>query len=146
MAIQNITAAQATAAWQKGVQSAGTSWTNGVLRTATTFAQAAIANVNNWQQAVSSTAAANAYVKGLQNINQTAFTATVQGAGVAKYTGSATAKPQKVQAFFNAFLPQLDNIVNNLNKSNPRGPRGSAQNDTRLMAYIQQIKALRGTL
>ena len=138
--------ATAVANWQAGVQRSGGKWTAGVLAPKRDPFATAAASVSNWQAAVSSPAAASAFVSGLQNVNQAAFTATVQGSGQQKYVASATTKTAKETAFMNAFLPQLDNIVTNLGRSNPRGPRGSAQNITRLTSYLQQVSALRGTL
>jgi hypothetical protein len=138
--------ATAIANWTAGVQRSGAKWTAGVLAPKRDPFATAAASVGNWQAAVSSPAAATAFVNGLNNVNVAAFTATVQGTGQQKYVASATTKTAKETAFMNAFLPQLDNITNNLNRTNPRGPRGSAQNITRLTSYLQQVAALRGTL
>jgi hypothetical protein len=138
--------ATAIANWTAGVQRSGAKWTSGVLSPKRDPFATAAASVSNWQAAVSSQAAATAFVSGLQNVNITAFTATVQGSGQQKYVASATTKTSKETAFMNAFLPQLDSITSNLNRTNPRGPRGSAQNITRLTSYLQQVSALRGTL
>jgi predicted Zn-dependent protease len=143
---QTKTPAQAVANWTAGVQRSGTKWSTGVLSPKRDPFQAAAASVSNWVAAVSSQAAQNNFVKGLQNVDVTAFTATVTGSGQQKYVASATTKTSKETAFMNAFLPQLDSITNNLNRTNPRGPRGSAQNITRLTSYLQQVSALRGTL
>ena len=140
------TPAQAVAAWTAGEQRSGTKWSTGVLSPKRDPFQAAAASVSNWVAAVSSQSAQNAFVKGLQNVDVTAFTATVNGSGQQKYVASATTKTSKETAFMNAFLPQLDSIVSNLNRSNPRQPRGSAGNIARLTSYLQSVSALRGTL
>jgi hypothetical protein len=138
--------AQAVAAWSAGVGRSGTAWSTGVLNPKRDPFASAAASVQSWQQAVSSPAAANAYVSGLQNVNIAQFSAVVQSSGMQKYVSSSTTKTAKVTAFMNAFLPQLDSITANLNRTNPKGPRGSAQNITRLNTYLQQVAALRGTL
>jgi hypothetical protein len=138
--------ATAIANWSAGVQRSGAKWSTNVISPSRDPFATAAASVGVWQTAVSSQASANAYVKGLNNVNIPQFIATVQGAGQQKYVASATTKVAKETAFMNAFLPQLDTITNNLNRTNPRGPRGSAQNITRLTTYLQQVAALRGTL
>jgi hypothetical protein len=138
--------ATAIANWTAGVQRSGSKWSAGVLSPKRDPFQAAAASVGNWVAAVSSQAAQNAFVSGLQNVDINAFTATVNGSGQQKYVAAATTKTAKETAFMNSFLPQLDNITSNLNRTNPRGPRGSAQNITRLTSYLQQVAALRGTL
>jgi hypothetical protein len=143
---QTKTPATAIANWTAGVQRSGAKWSAGVLSPKRDPFATAAASVSTWVAAVSSPAAQTAYVKGLQSVDVNAFTATVNGAGQSKYVSSATTKTAKETAFLNAFLPQLDNIVTNLNRTNPRGPRGSAQNVSRLTSYIQAISALRGTL
>lgn len=139
------TPATALANWQKGVSGAGQKWATGYQNPRRDPFASAAAAVANWQQAVSSPAAAAAFVSGLSNVNQAAVVATVTGPGMTKYTSSATNKPAKAQAFFSTFLPKLSNIVTQLNNSNPKGPRGSAQNLTRLTTYIQAVAATRGT-
>lgn len=140
------TPAQAVANWTAGVQRSGSKWSAGVLTPKRDPFATAAASVGNWVAAVSSPQAQANFVKGLQNVDINAFTATVNGAGQQKYVASATSKTAKETAFMNSFLPQLDNIVNNLNRTNPRAPRGSAQNITRLTSYLQAVSALRGNL
>jgi hypothetical protein len=143
---QTKTPAQAVANWTAGVQRSGAKWSAGVLSPKRDPFASAAASVSNWVAAVSSAQAQANFVKGLQNVDINAFTATVNGSGQQKYVAAATTKTAKATAFMNAFLPQLDSIVSNLNRTNPRAPRGSAQNITRLTSYLQAVAALRGNL
>lgn len=130
--------------WGTGVRSAGTKWSADLVAVVSTIGPKAAAAAPNWQQAVSSPAALAGYVKGVQNFDQTAFVATVNGAGQAKYTASGTTKQAKYAAFAQIFGPKLVTEMNSLNQSNPRGPRGSAQNRARLNAYLDWAASTRG--
>ena len=128
--------------WGAGVQRSGDKWAADYVAAGPAIFQKAAASVGTWQQAVASQMAADAFVAGLNNVNFSQVTATVQGAGKMKYTSSGSTKQAKYVAFAQIFGPKLANIVANLP---PRGPRGSAQNRTRLNQLLDQVQATRGT-
>jgi hypothetical protein len=128
--------------WGAGVGRSGQKWAADYIAAGPAIFQKAAASVNNWQLAVSSQLAANAFVKGLSNVNFAQVTATVNGAGLQKYTSSGTTKQAKYSSFAQVFGPKLQQIVANLP---PRGPRGSAENRTRLNQLLDQVAATRGT-
>lgn len=129
-------------AWGAGVSRSGDKWATDYVAAGPAIFQKAAASVGNWQAAVSSQLAANAYVNGLQSVNFAVVTATVQGAGKTKYTSSGTTKQQNYAGFAQIFGPKLASIVQNLP---PRGPRGSVENRTRLTQLLDQVQATRGT-
>lgn len=137
--------ATALSNWKSGVAASGQKWANGYANPRRDPFQAAAQSVSVWQAAVASPAAATAYVSGLNSVDETAVMQTVNGPGMSKYTQSPNAKSAKATAFFNTFLPKLGNIVSNLDRTNPRGPRGSAQNITRLTSYLQSVAQTRGS-
>lgn len=129
--------------WKTRVANSGQAWATGYANPRRDPFKAAAAAVQNWQQSVSSQAAAAAFVKGLGNVEESSVLMTVNGPGMLKYTQSPQAKSAKAAAFFNVFIPKLQGIVSRLDTSNPRGPRGSAQNISRLTSYIQSVAATR---
>lgn len=129
-------------AWGSGVQRSGDKWATDYVAAGPAIFQKAAASVSDWQAAVSSQLAANAYVNGLNSVNFAQVTATVQGAGKTKYTSSGTTKQASYAAFAQVFGPKLAQIVSSLPA---RGPRGSVQNRTRLNQLLDQVQATRGT-
>jgi hypothetical protein len=128
--------------WGTGVSRSGDKWSTNYTSAGPAIFQKAAASVGDWQAAVSSQQSADAFVRGLQNVNFSQVTATVQGAGKTKYTTSGTTKQASYSSFAQTFGPKLQTIVNNLPA---RGPRGSAINRTRLTQLLDQVQATRGT-
>jgi len=128
-------------AWGSGVSRSGDKWAADYVAAGPAIFQKAAASVGDWQAAVSSQLAADAFVKGLQTVNFSQVTATVQGAGKTKYTTSGTTKQASYASFAQAFGPKLQTIVNQLP---PRGPRGSAVNRQRLNQLLDAVQATRG--
>lgn len=131
-------------AWGTGVGQSGQKWSTAYIAAGPTIFQKGAASVTNWQQAVASPAAANAFVDGLNNVNFAQVQTTVQGAGMTKYTSSGSTKQSKFSAFATIFQPKLSQIVSNLDQSNPRQPRGNPANVVRLTAYIAAVAGTRG--
>lgn len=131
--------------WGTGVRSAAPKWSANLNAVVSTIGAKAAAASPNWQSAVASPQALSAYQKGVSNFDQTAFVTTVNGAGQQKYSASGTTKVAAYQNFASVFGPKLQSIVSSLNSSNPRGPRGSAQNRARLNSYLDSVAATRGT-
>lgn len=131
--------------WGAGVRNASSKWSANLNAVVSTIGAKAAAATPNWQSAVSSQQAAAAYQRGVSNFDQAAFTATVNGAGQQKYSASGTTKVASYQNFAAVFGPKLQSIVSSINSSNPRGPRGSAQNRARLNSYLDAVAATRGS-
>lgn len=131
--------------WGAGVRNNGAKWSKDLIAVVGTIGAKAAAAAPNWQAAVASPAALASYKAGVQNFDQTAFTATVNGAGQQKYTASGTTKQAKYATFASIFGPKLVTEVSTLNSQFPRGPRGSAQNRARLNAYLDWATSTRGT-
>lgn len=129
------------ASWGAGVAASGSKWAAGYIAAGPSIFQKGAAAVGNWQAGVAAPTAATAYVAGLQNVNFATVTATVNGPGQGKYTSAGSLKQANYQSFAQIFGPKLQTIVNNLP---PRGPRGSAQNRTRLNQLLDQVQATRG--
>lgn len=137
--------ATATANWTKGVQQSGAKWADGYAHPSRNPFDPSVIDPEAWQAGVSNPNAMAAYERNLASVNQDQVLATVNGVGQQKYTASGTQKTSKVSKFQQVFLPKLSQIVSNLNSSMPKGPRGSAQNISRLTTYLQQVAATRGT-
>ncbi len=129
------------AAWGVGVGRSGAKWAADYIAAGPSIFTKAAAAVGNWQAGVAAPAAAAAYVSGLNSVNFSQVTATVNGAGMSKYTTSGTTKQASYMTFAGIFGPKLQTIVNNLPA---RGPRGSAINRTRLNQLLDQVQATRG--
>jgi hypothetical protein len=128
-------------AWGAGVQKSGAKWSANYIAAGPAIFQKAAASVSVWQQAVASAQAATAFVAGLNKVNFQQVTATVQGAGMTKYTSAGTTKQASYAAFAQIFGPKLSSIVAGLPA---RGPRGSAENRTRLTLLLDAVQATRG--
>ena len=128
--------------WGAGVQRSGDKWSANYVAAGPAIFTKAAASVADWQTAVASQMAADNFVRGLQSVNFSQVQATVTGAGKTKYTSSGSTKQAKYSAFAQIFGPKLASIVNGLP---PRGPRGSAQNRTRLNQLLDAVQATRGT-
>jgi hypothetical protein len=129
-------------AWGTGVGRSGQKWSANYIAAGVQIFQKAAASVGNWQAAVSQQQAADNFVKGLNAVNFAQVQATVAGAGQGKYTASGSTKQAKYAAFAQIFAPKLSQIVSSLP---PRGPRGSAQNRTRLNQLLDAVAATRGS-
>lgn len=135
-------ATDATAAWAGGVQQAGNKWADGYAHPSRNPFDPANIDSDGWQAGVSTALAKSRYENNMASVNQDVVLATVNGAGKTKYTSSGTTKQAKVSKFMNVFLPKLGSILQNLNASTPRGPRGT--NRARLNAYLDAVESTRG--
>lgn len=128
--------------WGTGVGQSGTKWADGYAHPTRNPFDPSVINPDAWQAGVSTAEAKALYKTKLMNVNQDMVLATVNGAGKSKYTSSGTTKQPNYARFAQVFYPKLGTILQNLNTTNPRGPRGTNMN--RLMAYIQAVEATRG--
>jgi hypothetical protein len=141
--IRNVRdATTATANWGSQVQQAGAKWADGYAHPARNPFDPSVIDPEAWQAGVSQPAAKTLYARNLAGVNQEVVLATVNGAGKTKYTSSGSTKQGKYAKFATTFMPKLGGILQNLNTSNPRGPRG--QNRARLNAYLDAVEATRG--
>lgn len=138
------TAQTATANWGAKVQQAGVSWSKGYLAAAPKVFNPANIKPANWQAGVSNPQAALDYADGMANVNMQQLTTVVNSSGQSKYTTSGSNKQSKMLSFQTQFIPKLAQITSSLDQSSPRGPRGSAQNRTRLNNYLDAVAATRG--
>ena len=129
-------------AWGTRVGQSGDKWAGNYVAAGPAIFQKAADSVGTWQAAVASQLAADRFQTGLRNVNFAQVQATVTGAGKMKYTSAGSTKQAKYAAFAQIFGPKLSSIVQNLP---PRGPRGSAQNRTRLNQLLDNVQATRGT-
>lgn len=134
----------ATANWGTKVAQAGAAWSKGFLAAAPKVFNPANIKPANWQAGVNNPQAAIDYADGMANVNMSQLTTVVNSSGQQKYTTSGTNKQAKMLAFQQVFIPKLGQITNSLDQSNPRGPRGSAQNRSRLNNYLDAVAATRG--
>lgn len=127
--------------WGTAVGLAGAKWSAGFIAAGPSIFTKGAAAVGTWQSAVQSPTAAANYVKGLNAVNFSTVTTTVNGTGQGKYTSSGSVKQAKYAAFATIFAPKLSSIVAALP---PRAARGSPANRTRLNQYLDQVAATRG--
>jgi ABC-type enterobactin transport system permease subunit len=134
-----------TGNWGSGVRSSGVKWSSGMVAAVPTMGAKAAAAAPIWQAAVADPAAARAYADGERNFDQTAAIATINGAGQTKYTAAGTTKQAGYASFVSIYAPKLSSQLSTLNSTSPRGPRGSAQNQQRMIAFNNWIISTRGT-
>jgi hypothetical protein len=134
--------ATATTNWSSGVAGAGNKWADGYAHPSRNPFDPAVINPEAWQAGVSTPEAKNLYRSHLAGVNQDMVLASVNGAGKTKYTSSGTTKNQKMSKFMGIFLPKLGSILQGLNQTSPRGPRGT--NRGRLNSYLDAVEATRG--
>lgn len=130
-----------TGNWGSRVNSSGQKWSTNLNAVASTIGAKAAAAAPNWQAAVASQAALQRYQSGMQNMNVQQFTASVSGPGMTKYTSSGTIKQAKYAAFANAAASKWPAMLSSLPA---RGPRGSAQNQQRMISWSNELAATRG--
>jgi hypothetical protein len=148
MPIQPRTVTDATTAaanWSKGVGAAGNKWADNYAHPSRNPFDPSVINPQAWQDGVSTDAAKSKYARKMAGVNQDMVLATVNGAGKNKYTSAATTRAPNVSTFMGKFIPQISSIVQNVNSTTPRGPRGSAQNLQRMNSVVAAIAALRNT-
>lgn len=103
----------------------------------------AAAQVGYWQSQVSSIEAASAFVAGVNGFDANAATAKANGAGKSSFSaGVKMASTGKYLSFASEFIPAVATIVQNLNRTNPRGDK--TQNRARLNAYLDALEAQGG--
>lgn len=143
LATRTVTdASTALANWSKYAAGASPKWTANVLKPRRDPFQAAKDAVGFWQQRVSSAEAAKNYTDGLDKVNIAEFQATVQGQGQANYRNGVTTKTSKMGSFLTTFLPKLGNILQTLDRTNPRGDYSA--NISRLQSYLDAVHATKG--
>jgi hypothetical protein len=138
-------AATAVANWTKGVGQSGQKWADNYAHPSRNPFDPAVINPAAWSAGVSTPQAQAKYGRKLANVNQDMVLATVNGAGKQKYTSAGTTRAPNMQAFMTAFIPKLQGVISQVNSSTPRGPRGSAQNLTRMNNVVAAIAAMRNT-
>lgn len=137
MAVKS-TAAAATAAWSQGFSAAGTKYTAGVNAVSVAPGQLAanqkaayVANVN---------ASANLWAAKVAAVDLNTWKTATTTVGAARLATGATKGEPKMQAFMNAFIPALTNVVSGL------PARGTFdQNLSRFTAYANALHALKGS-
>jgi hypothetical protein len=135
--------AMATANWGSGVQQNGNKWAEGYAHPKRNPFDPSVIDPDAWQSGVTSDRAKTLYAKNLAGVNQDVVLQTVNGAGKTKYTSAGSTKQGKYQKFASQFLPKLGQILQNLDMTNPRGPRGT--NRARLNAFLDAVEQTRGT-
>src|SRR5712692_4362182 len=136
-------AATALKNWSQYAAGASGKWRDKVLNPRRDPFEAAKAAVGFWQQKVASPEAAAAYTRGLDRVNIAEFTATVNGQGQANYRNGVTTKTSKMGAFLTGFLPRLGNILQTLDRTNPKGDYSA--NIARLNSYLDAVHATKGS-
>lgn len=103
----------------------------------------AAAQVQFWQNQVSTQKAADAFVAGVNDFDATAATTKANGAGKSSFqAGVQTAAKGRYLAFAGEFIPAVASIVSTLDRTNPRGDK--TQNRARLNAYLDALEAQSG--
>lgn len=128
--------------WGTGVGQSGNKWADGYAHPTRNPFDPSVINPDAWQAGVSTASAKALYRSKLLAVNQDMVLATVNGAGKSKYTTSGSVKQPNYLRFANIFYPKLGTILQNLNASQPKGPRGT--NRGRLNAYLDAVEATRG--
>jgi hypothetical protein len=132
------TAAQATSAWSTNFAAAGTKYTNGI--NAVTVAPGQLAAAQQAAYLANVQASANIWAAKVAAVPLAAWKTAATTTGAARLATGATKGDPKMQAFFTAFLPVLDNIVTGL------PARGTfSQNMARFQAYATALHNAKGS-
>lgn len=111
-------------------------YAEGVRTTTKDQAARAIASAGIYKQAVQEAAARGAYEKGLQRAGSGAWKTGVEKKGQTRYAEGVSASVSKYverSAEFDGARSAADSL--------PRGPRGSAQNLTRVQAVVSALRS-----
>lgn len=130
-----------------GSPNAAQNWSTNFSADIPAILSAAAASVGNWQAAVSTAMAASNFVAGLNKAksNVAAIQTKVQTVSKASYTAGvkAAAGPNGNYAQFSGkYQPAVQAQVQQLNATNPRGPKGT--NQGRMIAFNDWITAQHG--
>lgn len=136
MPIKVKDAAASAAKYVQNTASAVNAYKAGVQSPKASQSQSAIAAVGNWQQAVSSTAARNAYTTGLTKAGDTAWMNGALNKGAQRYPQGTQLAAPKWQSNVQPYLQTIAST--NLP---PRGIRGAAQNWQRSQVLGQALHA-----
>lgn len=128
-------------AWGNGVQMNAQKWAQNLVAHGPGMFQKAAASVSHWQAQVATPQAASKYAGKLKEVNFQSFTATVNGAGVQKYSSAGVNKQHNYAHFASVFGPKLQSMVSGLPA---RGARGNPINRTRLNQLLDGMEATRG--
>ena len=131
------TAAQAAANWGTGFAAAGTKYTQGIAAVTVAPGQLAAAQKNAYLANVQ--ASVNIWAAKVAAVDLASWKNSSSTTGAQRLGTGATKGQPKYQAFANAFIPQLSQIVSSL------PARGTFdQNLSRFTSYAQALHALKG--
>lgn len=98
------------AKWSRNAQNAAQDYVQGVNRVTVSPTAQAAAAVTTWQARVSSTAAAQKYVRKLNAVTLEQWKARVDAVGQSRYSQGVSAAESKFQAAMVNLLPFIDNL------------------------------------
>jgi hypothetical protein len=136
-------AATAATKWSTRVAAAGNDWADGWAHPTRSPFDPNTINADGWQAGVTAPGVKERYQARLAGTNQEMALASVNGAGKGKYQASGTNRKANVQAALSQILPIVGQVVQNLNQTMPKGPRGT--NGSRGLAFSTAMHTYRGT-
>lgn len=131
---------QITAKWQSRAKSAGQDWVNGIVNSNVDTVGRAIANADNWHQAVSSTRAKDKYVAGLRSTSTAEIKAKVQKLGPGRYTTGIDAGSDKFRKNMAPVLTYIDQAPDALRNRAVITPEDAAQKAADWVLYMSAYK------
>lgn len=121
------TSQAATDKWARRVSLSGQDYVEGTRGKGGKWLENTVDAEQNYNTGVQEAISRGSFAQGVQNAGPTSWEEGVQSVGAGRFTTGATARKGKYEE---AIRPVLD-VIQSVNLS-PRGPRGSAQNYTRV--------------
>jgi hypothetical protein len=122
--------------WSTKVGQSGAAWASGYIAAGDAVFKAGAAAGPQWQAGVNTPQALAKFQKNLGAVTMASVTPVVNGAGMTKYTSSATTKNANYAAFASLAGPIF---TQGLAQLPAKGPRGSGANQARMTAWSQYL-------
>jgi hypothetical protein len=146
MAVQTRSVKDASTAlskWLANTANAAGDWANGIITPRRDPFDPNVVDPDAWQAGVSTPEAKTGYQRGMVSVDRTLYNQLVSTTGKTNYTANTRAKQKNYSDFATVFLPALSGEIDTLNRTNPRGPRGT--NRGRMLALQDWYDSKRGS-
>lgn len=129
--------------WATSMGSASSAYTSGVQSVTQSPGQSALNNAQAYLNGVQDAYNNGTYQKGLQSFTLQDWQNAAVSKGASRLGSGAQASKGRMQTFFSNFIPQLQNIQNQIDQM----PNGSfAERQQRAITYMNLSHQLKGTL
>jgi hypothetical protein len=138
-----VSATTMAANWGPGVRNNAQKWLNKYLHPKRLFNADPTTAQNTWLTKINEAAAANSYANGMSNADVNKAADNAQQFGVTNFANAGTNKAYKYQQV----SQNLANAINSALQAITSIPRGSsANNDQRMLTFIQTMRSFKGKI